>query len=99
MACFEPNGRKVRKIRIVYYPRMYTVRIAPPSPRWLGLRNLSQPKVRCLECAALQGEISEYLSDVLASYFVTQWADLPESIRKSIKDRLGAKKLKKLCMS
>ena len=39
--CFEPNGRKVKRIRTVYYLRMYTVRIARPCRRWLRLRNSS----------------------------------------------------------
>ena len=68
-------------------------------PPLVRLEKLVQPRARCLECVALQEEISEYLSDVLASYFVSQWTDLPEAITKSIKDRLGVKKLKKLCMS
>ena len=68
-------------------------------PPLVGIEKLVQPKDRCLECVALQEEISEYLSDVLTSCFVTQWADLPESVTESIRNRLGAKKLEKLCMS
>ena len=67
-------------------------------PPLVGIERLVQPKDRCLECVALQEEISEYLSDVLASCFVTQWVDLPESVTQSIRGRLGAKKLKELCM-
>lgn len=66
-------------------------------PPLVAIEKLVQPKNRCLECVALQEEISEYLSDVLASCFVTQWTDFPESITNSIRVRLGAKKLKKLC--
>ena len=68
-------------------------------PPLVVVEDLVQPRARCLECVALQGEISEYLSDVLASCFVSQWADLPESITNSIKDRLGPGKLKELCTS
>ena len=68
-------------------------------PPLVGIEKLVQPKDRCLECVALQEEISEYLSDVLASCFATQWTDLPKSVTESIKSRLGEKKLKKLCMS
>ena len=67
-------------------------------PPLVAIEKLVQPKNRCLECVALQEEISEYLSDVLASCFVTQWTDLPKSITDSIKRRLGAKKVKELCM-
>ena len=68
-------------------------------PPLVRIEELVQPRVRCLECVALQEEISEYLSDVLASYFVTQWADLPDSITKSIRDRLKPAKLKELCLT
>ncbi len=68
-------------------------------PPLVGIDKLVQTKDRCLECVELQEELNEYLSDVLASCFVTQWTDLPESVRQSITSRLGAKKLKELCMS
>ena len=64
-----------------------------------GIEKLVQSKDRCLECVALQENIDEYLSDVLASCFATQWTDLPGSVRRSIRDRLGAKRLKQLCMT
>ena len=66
-------------------------------PPLVGVEQLVQPKARCLECVVLQEEIGEYLSDVLASCFATQWADLPECVTTSIKDRLGRGKLKELC--
>ena len=68
-------------------------------PPLVGVEQLVQPRARCLECVVLQTEISEYLSDVLASYFVSQWADLPASITTPIKDRLGPGNLKELCKS
>ena len=68
-------------------------------PPLVRIKQLVQSKARCLECVALQGEISEYLNDVLVSYFATQWADLPEPIRDSIKGRLGPEKLRELCSS
>ena len=68
-------------------------------PPLVKIQQLVQGKPRCLECVELQLEISEYLSDVLASCFATQWADLPESVTNSIKRRLEPEKLKILCMS
>ena len=66
-------------------------------PPLVKIDELVQPSARCRECVALQEEVSEYLSDVLACCFVTQWADLPESIANSIKTRVGPGKLKELC--
>ena len=66
-------------------------------PPLVKVQQIVQAKARCLECVELQLEISEYLSDVLASCFATQWADLPESVTNSIKRRLGPAKLKSLC--
>lgn len=66
-------------------------------PPLVEIHQLVQGKPRCLECVELQLEICEYLSDVLASCFATQWADLPEFVTNSIKRRLEPEKLKSLC--
>ena len=68
-------------------------------PPLVRIPELVQPMARCLECVTLQGEISEYLSDVLAAHFAAQWQDLPKSVTESIAGRLGPAALKKLCAS
>ena len=66
-------------------------------PPLVGIEDLVQTEARCRECVTLQEEISEYVSDILVSCFVGQWADLPESIRVAVEARLGQAKLKELC--
>lgn len=68
-------------------------------PPLVEIPQLVQVRDRCLECVELQSEISEYLSDVLASCFAAQWLDLPEPVTDSIKLRLKSSKLKVFCMS
>lgn len=41
------------------------------------------------DCLRLQGETSEFLSDVLLSVFAPKWASLPDSIMSDAKARLG----------
>ena len=67
-------------------------------PPLVGIGELVQPVARCRDCVALQEGISEYLSDVLVCRFVAQWADLPNCVTRSIAKRVGAQKLKELCM-
>ena len=45
----------------------------------------------CDECVELQGEVSEYLSDVLLSAYGDEWASLPSCAREQIERRLNPK--------
>jgi hypothetical protein len=56
------------------------------------LETLVSNRARCNECVLIQKEISEYLSDVLLSYFASKWASLPDLIITSAKARLGPTK-------
>lgn len=49
---------------------------------------------KCGECVLLQRDIAEYLCDLLASWNVKRWHDLPEEIRSHITSRMDAKALK-----
>lgn len=46
------------------------------------------------ECLLLQSSVSEYLNDVLTSWFGDHWHDLPQRVRANVADRLGEAKLK-----
>lgn len=42
----------------------------------------------CEDCVAIQGEVCEYLNDILFSCFADKWGSLPESVRRTTLDRL-----------
>ena len=49
------------------------------------------------ECISLQLYTTEYLSDVMASWYAEHWHDFPKSIRDFIVERLKPDELKRLC--
>ena len=50
----------------------------------------------CRECLRLQGEVAEFLIDVLFAWFAHRWADLPPAIMEYIKARLGAEEARNM---
>ena len=67
------------------------------APNIGPLSALVRPAASCNECVGLQVEVTEYLSDVLASWYADRWHDLPTPITTGIKARLGSAKLKEFC--
>jgi len=59
-----------------------------------SLAQVVSSKATCDECVLLQTEITEYLNDVLLSYFADKWASLPESITVNARSRLDNNKQK-----
>ena len=48
----------------------------------------------CAECVALQGDIAEYVGDVLLAIYGDKWASLPDPVMAGLKKRLSAKQRK-----
>lgn len=61
------------------------------------LSSLVKSDVECTECVQLQGEVAEYLTDILASWYADRWQDLPLNVQESIEKRLNPAKLKIFC--
>ena len=57
-------------------------------PTFQNLAAMVYPKDRCDEAIKLQGEVSEYISDVLLACFASKWSALPDPILASIKLRV-----------
>jgi hypothetical protein len=59
------------------------------------LGNLSQlvNRERCADIVALQASVSEYVSDVLSSYFADEWAIIPHEAKENVRSRLSTQEL------
>ena len=68
-------------------------------PPLVRIQQLVQDGDRCREGVDLQSEVSEYISDILASCFATEWFDLPDPVTESLAERLEPSSLKVLCAS
>lgn len=62
-----------------------------------NLESLVRDPDVCHECVKLQGDVTEYLSDVLASWHADNWPDLPSDIKENISRRLSESKLGEFC--
>lgn len=83
---------KYRKRTVEQPYRLLSAHIHGQSPMVMPtFQNLSAmvyPEARCEEAVKLQGEVSEYLSDILLSCFGNRWSALPDAIITSIKTRV-----------
>lgn len=61
-------------------------------PKFKNLKDLVHPIVRCDEAIRLQGEVTEYISDIFISYFGDKWASLPEEAIKDAQARVPSDK-------
>ena len=67
------------------------------APTVVPLASLVRKGSTCDECIDMQVEVSEYLTDVLAAWYVDRWHDFPSEITTELKSRLTALKLKEFC--
>ena len=61
------------------------------APTVSPLSGLVAERRLCDECVELQGEVSEYLSDVLLSAYGDKWASLPPCAQNELESRLNPK--------
>jgi len=69
---------------------------AQTVPNIADLRSLVRSKAVCHECVKIQGEVSEYLSDVLVAAMPEVWPDLPAPITADLQGRLTTTERSKL---
>jgi len=70
-----------------------TAALLPPGGK---VASLVANVALCHEFVKLQREVSEYLGDLLASYYAGRWSELPTSITEYLEARLGDEGCKRL---
>lgn len=59
----------------------------PVLPVVVNLMDLVQPVAACNECADVAFEVTEFLNDVLLSFYLPNWASLPRPIQSALSAR------------
>jgi chromosome partitioning protein len=70
---------------------------AAAAPAVKALSSLVQGDSACEDCIKLQGEIAEYLTDILSAWYADKWHDFPDKIKTSLQKRLQGNSLSKFC--
>ncbi len=66
------------------------------APKVSPLVELVADASLCAECVALQGDVAEYVSDVLLAIYGDKWVSLPAPVMAGLDERISAKQRKRL---